>query len=199
MKPLLTLTAVCLLLVGSVAACDLDTTEYRGSIVTHSIYILSDSERVAFDKIPTISMEELGGIAGGLVDSVDTVGFYIDTLVVTAVVDCLCCPGGHKIGNVIPFRDTLWFSPDTTRFYAKVDTVKALMIHFSFTCSLKSCAHAHDRADTTYKFDTTWLPKVQVWMDSVEYKCYQAWHDNLIWYSGDGDGLKELIQKELDK
>ncbi|KKN01127.1 hypothetical protein LCGC14_1130980 [marine sediment metagenome] len=55
--------------------------------------------------------------------------------------------------------------PDTTRFYAKVDTTGWF-----------SCTGANSVAVPI--LDITWLPKVQVWLDSAEYREYEAWRDN---------------------
>ena len=80
-------------------------------------------------------------------------------------------------------------SPDTTRFYAKVDTCltcpddterdyHVITVYEGMTSWNETiitcrgfddnCARTMASPDTT--LNTTWLPKVQVWMDSTQYK-----------------------------
>ena len=79
--------------------------------------------------------------------------------------------------------DTLYpISPDTSRFYPKVDTV-GRWYHKAYKQQGDS-VYIPDSFDfdiqtyglwVTVVLDTTWLPKVQIFLDSAEYGEYEAW------------------------
>lgn len=200
MNPLLTLTAL-LLLAAGVGACDEDTTEYQGFRWDYPIYILSDSERAVYESMPKISMEMLEDMGGGLDSAVVA---EVDTSRLTAGGQAYLRrpqPDTTSSGEYIYVWDTTydkWVEvPDTTRFYAKVDTCLTcpdgweLKIHDTlypypvpFRDAERWCLRDSVTGnigidvtllalpDTTLK--TTWLPKVQRWFTPEEIKVLEC-------------------------
>ncbi len=80
----------------------------------------------------------------------------------------------YPILPVYPRYDTVYV--DTTLFYAKVDTLRWCFEYCGdTTCcekgwSIIQIGEAKCIGDSWYDLDTTWLPKVQVYLDSCKYR-----------------------------